>query len=107
MNVSNQALRDYLRLANIFKGDAIKNKTDLIEMIIYECTTNKLNKETMKNISSRHPNQIMKINKIDVKLLSGHGNDVLRKNKWHLLNIIRVIIKKLALNYMINNYQDK
>ena len=44
MNVSNQALRDYLRLANIFKGDAIKKKTDLIEMIIYECTTNKLNK---------------------------------------------------------------
>ena len=33
----------------------------------------------MKNISSRHPNQIMKINKIDVKLLPGHGNDVLRK----------------------------
>ena len=40
MNVSNQALRDYLRLVNTYKGDAIKKKTDLLEMIIYGCITN-------------------------------------------------------------------
>ena len=40
MNVSNQSLRDYLRLVNIYKGDAIKKKTDLLEMIIYGCITN-------------------------------------------------------------------
>ena len=46
MTVSNQGLRDYLKLANIYKGNAIKKKTDFIEMIIYGCITNKLNKET-------------------------------------------------------------
>ena len=35
MTVSNQELVDYLRLANVYKGDAIKKKKDLIEMIIY------------------------------------------------------------------------
>ena len=35
MTVSNQELLDYLRLANVYKGDAIKKKTDLTEMIIY------------------------------------------------------------------------
>ena len=45
MLVSNQGLKDYLKLANIYKGDSIKKKTDLIEMIINGCTTNKLGKE--------------------------------------------------------------
>ena len=35
MAVSNQGLRDYLKLTNINKGDAIKKKTGIIEMIIY------------------------------------------------------------------------
>ena len=43
MNISAQALRDYLECKNIYKGDSSKKKTDLIEMIIYRCTTNKLN----------------------------------------------------------------
>ena len=34
-NVSSKALRDYLECANIYKGNSEKNKTDLIEMIIY------------------------------------------------------------------------
>ena len=45
MNISNQGMRDYLGLANIYRGDAIKKKTDLIEMIIYGCTINKLEKK--------------------------------------------------------------
>ena len=47
MQVLNQGLRDYLKLANIYKGDPIKRKTDLIEMITYGCLTNELNKEEM------------------------------------------------------------
>ena len=54
MTVSNQGLRDYLKLANIYKGDAIKKKTDLIEMIIYGCITNKLSKEKIEDISAKH-----------------------------------------------------
>ena len=35
MNVSAKGLRDYLECANIYKETSPKNKTDLIEMIIY------------------------------------------------------------------------
>ena len=35
MNISIQSLRDYLRLANIYKGTSTKKKTDLVEMMIY------------------------------------------------------------------------
>ena len=41
MNVSAKALRDYLECANIYKGTSPKQKTDLIEMIIYECIPEK------------------------------------------------------------------
>ena len=35
MNISAQALRDYLKYANIYKGNSSKQKTDLIEMNVY------------------------------------------------------------------------
>ena len=35
MNISAQALRDYLKCANIYKGNSSKQKTDLIEMNVY------------------------------------------------------------------------
>ena len=38
---SSQALRDYLECANIYKGNLPKKKTDLIEMIVYGCITEK------------------------------------------------------------------
>ena len=41
MNVSTKALRDYLECANIYKGTSPKQKTDLIEMIIYGCIPEK------------------------------------------------------------------
>ena len=34
MNVPNQALRDYLKFANIYKGNSSKKKPDLVEMIL-------------------------------------------------------------------------
>ena len=45
-----------------------KNKTKLIEMIVYGCITNKLNEEEIEDISINHVKQILnkkwKINKI-------------------------------------------
>ena len=79
MNISAQALRDYLECKNISKGDSSKKKTDLIEMIIYRCTTNKLNKEVMEDISTKQDNQILRKNKIIVKSLSGYRNTELKE----------------------------
>ena len=79
MTVSNQALRDYLKSANIYKGDAIKKKIGLIEMIIYGCITNQLNKEGTEDISSKHANQLFKRNGIILKSLPGYGNAGLKK----------------------------
>ena len=79
MNVSNQGLRDYLKLANMYKGDAVKKKTDPIEMIIYGCITNKLNKEKIEDISAKHTNQLLKRNGIILKSLTGYGNAGLKK----------------------------
>ena len=72
-------MRDYLKLANIYKGDAIKKKTDLIEMIIYSCTTNKLDKENIVDITTKHANQLLKRNGIILRSLPGYGNAGLRK----------------------------
>ena len=78
-NVSTPVLRDYLKLAKIYKGEASKKKTDLIEMIVYGCITNKLKKEGIQDISTREANEILKTNKIILKLLPGYGNDELKK----------------------------
>ena len=51
MNVLTSALRKYLKLANIYKGESTKKKTELIEMIIYGCITNSRNKYETKEIS--------------------------------------------------------
>ena len=56
MNISAQALRDYLECANIYKGTSPKKKTDLIEMIVYRCITEKLNKNGLEDISTKQAN---------------------------------------------------
>ena len=45
MDVSSQSLRAYLKLANIYDNSCNKKKTDLIEIILYGCITNKLSKK--------------------------------------------------------------
>ena len=60
MNVSNSALRKYLKLANIYKGESTKKKTELIEMIIYGCITNSINKYEIKEISKDQANKILR-----------------------------------------------
>ena len=54
MNISTQTLRDYLRLANIYKYNSSKKKTNLVEMILYGCITNKLNKNEIEDIKKRN-----------------------------------------------------
>ena len=67
MNVLTKALRDYLECANIYKGTSPKKKTNLIELIIYGCITEKLNKKDLENISRKQANQILNKNNIKVK----------------------------------------
>ena len=80
MNVSALALRDYLKLTDIYKGNGTKNKTKLIEMIVYGCITNKLNKEEIEDISINHVKQILNKNGILVKSLPGYRNSGLKEN---------------------------
>ena len=80
MNVSAQALSDYLERVNIYKGTSPKKKTDLIEMNIYGCITEKLNKREIEDISIKQVNQILNRNNIVVKSLP-QINAGLRKNE--------------------------
>ena len=60
MNLSAVALRDYLKLANIYRSDSSKNKKELVEMIEYGCITNKLNKKEIEDISIKEATKILK-----------------------------------------------
>ena len=79
MNISTQALGDYSKSAHIYKGNASKKKTDLIEMIVYGCITDKLNKGGLEHTSTKQANQIMNKSNISVKSLPGYGNAELKK----------------------------
>ena len=79
MDVSSQSLRSYWRLANIYDGNCNEKKTDLIEMIVYGCITNKLDKERIEDISLNKSYAILKEKDISIKSLPGHGNVGLRK----------------------------
>ena len=79
MNISTQWLRDYFKCANTYKGNASKKKTDLIEMIVYGCFTDKLNKGGIEHISTKQANQILNKSNISVKSLPGYGNAELKR----------------------------
>ena len=79
MNISAVSLRDYLKLANIYNGNSTKKKTDLDEMIVYGCITNKISKEDIQEMSINRTNKILKENGINIKSLSGYGIAGLRK----------------------------
>ena len=79
MNMSSQSLRSYLRLANIYDGNSNKKETDLIEMIVYGCIINKLNKEPIKDISIYKAMSILKEKDIFIKSLPRYGNLGLKK----------------------------
>ena len=79
MNISTVSLRDYLKLANIYNGNSTKKKTDLDEMIVYGCITNKISKEDIQEMSINRTNKILKENGINIKSLSGYGIAGLRR----------------------------
>ena len=79
MEVSNQSLRSCLRLPKIYDGNCNKKKTDLIEMIVYGCITNKLNEKRTEDISLNKAYAILKEKDISIKSLPGYGNLGLRK----------------------------
>ena len=81
LDVSSQSFRIYLRLANIYDGNCNKKKTDLIEMTVYGCITNKLNKKRIEDISLNKPCLMLKEKDISVKSLPGYGNLGLRKKE--------------------------
>ena len=79
MNISTPALGDYLKLPNIYRGNSSKKKTNLVEMIVYGCITNKLDKNKIEDISVKQANKILKEKQIILKSLSGYGNARLKK----------------------------
>ena len=61
INITTVALRDYLRLANIYRANSSKKKTEeLVEMIVHGCITNKLDKKEIEDISIKETNKILK-----------------------------------------------
>ena len=80
INIPTVALRDYLRLANIYRANSSKKKTEeLVEMIVHGCITNKLVKKEIEDISIKEANKILKKKEIILKSLPGYGNPELKK----------------------------
>ena len=80
-NVSTKEIKDYLEPASIYKGASPKNKTDLIEMIVYGCMTETLSKKGTEDITIKEANQILNKNSITINSLPEHGNMRLKKKK--------------------------
>ena len=55
MNISSEALRDYLECGKIYKGASSKKKTDLAEMIVYGHIIDKTNKIGVEDILKKKP----------------------------------------------------
>ena len=51
MNVSSKGLKGYLECTPIYNGTLPKNKSDLVEIIVYGCMTGALNKNVLEDIS--------------------------------------------------------
>ena len=58
MNMPNEALEGYLKLARIYESNSSKKKTDLIEMIVYGYINNKINKKCITDISNADADKI-------------------------------------------------
>ena len=79
MNISTPALTDYLKLANIYKFNSSKKRTHLVEIIVYGCITNKLDKSKLEDISIKETSKILKENRIILNSLSEYGSAELKK----------------------------
>lgn len=86
MNTSTQSLRDYLRLANIYKGTSTKKKTDLVGMIIYGHITKNFKKNDTQDISVKVAKIFLKDNDIVIKSWPGYSNADLKKKEVNITN---------------------
>ena len=59
MDSSTVALRNYLKLANIYRANSSKKKTELVEMIVYGCINDQLNKKEIEDISVKEANETL------------------------------------------------
>ena len=55
MNISSEALRDYLECGKIYKGASSKKQTDLVETIVYGHIIDKISKIGVKDTSKKKP----------------------------------------------------
>ena len=67
MNVSSEALENYLDMANIYCEKSTKKKIHLVELDIYGCITNTIVKANIKDIPTKELNRLLKEHKILVK----------------------------------------
>ena len=79
MSISTIALRDYLKLANIYKSNSSRKKKEHVEKIAYGCINNKLIKNKTEDISIKEANKILKEKEFILKSLPGYGNAELKK----------------------------
>ena len=70
-NFSNECIKPSIerlfKISKYLQGRCNKKKTDLLEMIIYGCITNKLNKKGIEDISANHATKILKRNVMSIK----------------------------------------
>ena len=78
MDINNEGLRTYLRLANIYDGNSNKRKSDLIEMIVYGYMNGKISKKSLEDFSTNNALNLGKDKKISIKYLPGYGNSNFR-----------------------------
>ena len=81
MNIWSESLRYYLECGKIYKGISSKKKTDLVEMIVYGCVTDKINKMGLQYITKKEANQILNASKIKIKTLPGYRNMGLKRKE--------------------------
>ena len=55
MNIWSESLRYYLEYGKIYKSISSKKKTDLVEMVVYGCVTDKINKMGLQDITKKKP----------------------------------------------------
>ena len=70
INMSNEARMGYLELANVYKSNSSKKKTDLVEMIVYGHMNDKISKFDIKDISIDTAKKILSDNSISIKIIT-------------------------------------
>ena len=81
MNMSNESLMKYLKLANVYKSNSSKKKTGLVEMFVYRHMNGKISKSDIKDISIDTAKKKLNDNNIYIKSLPGYGNSGLKRKE--------------------------